>query len=750
MKTLAAVLVLVMMSVSLGVGAESDMDGFLKEKKAQTLEFERMKGGREKTTAVDRKSSDVQFVPPAAVPLVNPGLPLVAVPDPVGEYLFSGGPGDTSPLGNTAIVFDALLTEDRHGRPDSAYIFFGRSHRIDIPRILANTFTNGSFTVSFWVKTQDRDGGMKGLVSNERSASPSFWAFNLIDANRMAFRLRNQEGQTVSIAAPIVDDAWHQVTGVRNAQANTISLYVDGQLIETTVGVSGTVDAGGKISVGDHKNLMFVGRIDDIRLWDQALNSAVLAQIHAPEAVEPYEVVDETELPGMPEPVARYLCDGNAEDSSGRGNHGVVNGAELIEDRVGNPERAYLFYKRPHKIKIPRTDATTFASGSFTASFWVRPADEPVGVVELLSNAGGGTPFWAFRYTHEGRVNFYLRNQEGDASSLQAPLSPGVWHHVMGARNAATRTMTLFVDGLPVKTGSAVSGSVDSLGPIYAGDHGNLLFIGRMDEITLWDRAMSDDNMAVFHQESLQLVQTASLSPDEDSRQEPVGVYHFDGDATDSSSEQNHAVVYGAALSQDRFGNDSRAYSFYNRSDRIKIPLTAVNTFSRGSFSVACRVKINEPAQGIRQGLVTNDASANQKWGLFYGNDQVTFFIADKEGQTASLAHPVNVGVWYHIIAVRDAGANTIRLYVNGNRSGSRAGLSGDVDSGGYICVGDGGNLLFRGCMDDVILWRRALTDQDVHDMTTVGPVNPHHVPEGPVMLDGRKTLNKGHLLPKK
>jgi hypothetical protein len=52
--------------------------------------------------------------------------------------------------------------------------------------------------------------------------------------------------------------------------------------------------------------------------------------------------------------------------------------------------------------------------------------------------------------------------------------------------------------------------------------------------------------------------------------------------------------------------------------------------------------------------------------------------------------------------------------------------------------------------MDDVILWRRALTDQDVHDMTTVEPVNPHHVPEGPVMLDGRKTLNKGHLLPKK
>jgi hypothetical protein len=41
--------------------------------------------------------------------------------------------------------------------------------------------------------------------------------------------------------------------------------------------------------------------------------------------------------------VAYYPFDGNANDQSGNGNHGVVNGAALTSDRFGNEKSAYSF-----------------------------------------------------------------------------------------------------------------------------------------------------------------------------------------------------------------------------------------------------------------------------------------------------------------------------------------------------------------------------------------------------------------------
>ena len=40
--------------------------------------------------------------------------------------------------------------------------------------------------------------------------------------------------------------------------------------------------------------------------------------------------------------VGWWPFNGNANDESGNGNDGVVNGATLIEDRDGNPNAAYL------------------------------------------------------------------------------------------------------------------------------------------------------------------------------------------------------------------------------------------------------------------------------------------------------------------------------------------------------------------------------------------------------------------------
>jgi hypothetical protein len=63
---------------------------------------------------------------------------------------------------------------------------------------------------------------------------------------------------------------------------------------------------------------------------------------------------------------------GNANDESGNGNNGVVNGATLTEDRFGNAGAAYNFDGVGNQITI---DGVALASGDFTISGWINSLD---------------------------------------------------------------------------------------------------------------------------------------------------------------------------------------------------------------------------------------------------------------------------------------------------------------------------------------------------------------------------------------
>ncbi|HOS96311.1 MAG TPA: LamG domain-containing protein [Deltaproteobacteria bacterium] len=653
------------------------------------------------------------------LPAGRSGLPdlLAPMPDPVAEYLLDGDARDTSANANHAIVQGAQLTEDRRGRAEGAYIFYAPDHRIRVPRSAANTFSDGSFTVSFWVQTRDTSPVMKGLVTNTGTPLQA-WGFFLASNGKVLFSLKNRENQHAFIVHPIADGKWHQVTGVRDAGNNTLSLYVDGRLVRSATGVTGSVDSGSDIWLGDHRNLLFTGRLDEVRMWGSALSEDQLSRLHArdtgPLALSTRLKTLETQ--GIPAPVAAYTFDGNAEDSSGNANHAIVTGAEPTEDRAGKPDSAYLFYERPHHIRIPLTDQNAFGSGSFTASFWIRTADEGTVLRSLLTNDSGARPAWGFHYTAEKQVMFLLRNQEGESSALlSGPIGDGKWHHVTGTRNAQDRTMSLSVDSSLVGTRTAVGGSVNSLGPIHVGDHQNRLFIGRLDDVMLWDRAFSPDKLSAYH------AATAGYTPyparPADTVAEPVGIYLFSGNAADSSSQGNNARVTGAYLSADRHGRQDSAYCFSDRGQRIEIPLITANTFSKGSFTVAFWVKLNQPVL-VSLPLVTNQTGSNAAWSFSCtAENKVLFSVKDKERFFSFVSHRLDPGAWHHVVGVRDAQKKTITLYVDSRLAGTRQTEADDVNSGGGIWVGDRSNLLFNGCIDDVMLWKRSLSGREISDM---------------------------------
>ena len=70
--------------------------------------------------------------------------------------------------------------------------------------------------------------------------------------------------------------------------------------------------------------------------------------------------------------VAYYPFNGNANDESGNGNNGVVNGAMLTADRFGNENRAYSFDGISNRIIVPNNPSINLSGNEMTISYWMK------------------------------------------------------------------------------------------------------------------------------------------------------------------------------------------------------------------------------------------------------------------------------------------------------------------------------------------------------------------------------------------
>lgn len=69
--------------------------------------------------------------------------------------------------------------------------------------------------------------------------------------------------------------------------------------------------------------------------------------------------------------IAFYPFEGNANDASGSGHNGTVNGAVLVADRFGRPGNAYSFDGVGSSIRVPN-DSSLNVQRAITVNFWIK------------------------------------------------------------------------------------------------------------------------------------------------------------------------------------------------------------------------------------------------------------------------------------------------------------------------------------------------------------------------------------------
>lgn len=196
-----------------------------------------------------------------------------------------------------------------------------------------------------------------------------------------------------------------------------------------------------------------------------------------------------------------------------------------------------------------------------------------------------------------------------------------------------------------------------------------------------------------------------------------VAYYPFKGDARDTSGNGNDGTNHGVKPTSDVFGNNGAAFEFNGVDSYISTPVLSQGAFtlslmfmSQESNKMVLIGSDDEMANGYSLGLFPehggNLALATHSGGSFMG-----LVIGDQKPQ---------LGKWYHAVCAVDGTANgTSRLYLNGQLVGSGKSFAVDPTMAWRIGV-KGANITqypFRGSIDSVRIYRRALSDQEVKDL---------------------------------
>lgn len=197
--------------------------------------------------------------------------------------------------------------------------------------------------------------------------------------------------------------------------------------------------------------------------------------------------------------MAHYPFTGHADDVSGNGYHGTVHGAALTADRYGTPDRAYDFSGgTPYIDTIPREAI----SSEITFAAWILPTGGSCQIWGSVYNPGGGKDGYVGNF-HGDSVYFEYRkgnNIQGSGVTHAGSVPVGEWSHIAYTVDAA-RTFRIFVNGVLSASGSISTAADAHDRALMIGKSillQNYSFLGVIDDVWIYDRALSQEEVAAL------------------------------------------------------------------------------------------------------------------------------------------------------------------------------------------------------------------------------------------------------------
>ncbi|GAB4487939.1 MAG: hypothetical protein OHK0019_03590 [Saprospiraceae bacterium] len=410
--------------------------------------------------------------------------------DLVAEYKFSGSSDDATQFANHATGVAAAV-KDRFGYASNAYHFNGADSLVASNSVQLNS---DYATISFWVKPDEFPAsGEVYLLSN--GGWQERWKISMPNHGKPVFTTHSGGAccSDMDSGTPLTIGTWTHVVMTHDGTKDII--YFNGaQVAEKNV--AGALDKT-KHPLGIGNNPIdaggyFKGSLDDIQIYNRALNSTEVAALYEVQNTAPNYTDDL---------VANYTFSGNANDATPFSNHAIATGAQLGNDRFNKANQAYNFNGTSDKVEA--SNSPQLNSDYTTVAFWIKVKELPASGEHFLLSFGGWQERWKISLPSHGKPVWTTNNTSGisDMDSGDGnTLVPGEWKHVVFTHDGTNDK--IYMNGVPVAM-KAVTGTLnDATYPLGIGynpiDVGNY-FNGSIDEVRIYKKALNDAEVAALY-----------------------------------------------------------------------------------------------------------------------------------------------------------------------------------------------------------------------------------------------------------
>jgi len=213
--------------------------------------------------------------------------------------------------------------------------------------------------------------------------------------------------------------------------------------------------------------------------------------------------------------VSYWRFEGDADDELGV-NNGTVNGATYTAD--GKFGGAYDYDGETSYIAVPDSDSLHMQN--FTISLWMKPAVNMTNEGStrnffILDKMGGGTSGYALTYYKgSGYGNFYYKLGDGSSQNsvyFRYDFYAGEWYHIVYTYDHQYRR--IYINGVEVHNkATTFDPSYDSKNLVFGRrtEQANYWFNGTIDEVKIYNRSLSADEIKRLYNDGLQYVSSSA------------------------------------------------------------------------------------------------------------------------------------------------------------------------------------------------------------------------------------------------
>jgi hypothetical protein len=639
--------------------------------------------------------------------------------------LDSIGTNNGALVGNTAFV---------QGEVGQAFVFDGNNSAVNVGP--AGSLQLQDFTVECWIKRANAN-----QVTGDPTRDAVFFSFGsggygfgLNFASRPLLSKIDVNSEFPSAPVTVTDTNWHHMAVTKSG--STVVFYVDGvpyaappytdTFTFTTNAAVGAEPRGANVSNS------FWGTVDELSVYNRALTANEILHIYFADSAGKCPPICDPAPIGL---VSWWRFEGDAKDSFGTNNGALSGGYNFAPGEVG---QAINLDGATGEDIVPNAPALNFGPNQdFSIEGWISPISNNTasGVMSIVDKRTApnssqclGYEFHLVNGQVDIRISASISGNGVDFGPAGPDLRDGKFHHVaVTVARASVAGLNFYVDGLQVGSFDPTSqnGDLSNSDPLRIGFNAvpgfNSLYKGLLDEITLYNRALTSAEIMAIYQAGF--IGKCLIPPCDPPPSGLIGWWKGDGNGNDSVAGNNATSMPGIYFTN---GVVNQAFSCNQLlfGTGVKIP-------DRSAYALTNSLSIAAWVQPRGNGYLIFFRGDNRggydpyTLGMNF-NNVVAFTICDANNNAASVSATLPYNQWWHVVGTLDGASGTMTIYTNGviaaqtNTTIRPFGdlIPGDSPGIGIGNVNDGiNNFPFLGDIDEVSLFNRALSQAEVQAM---------------------------------